>query len=289
MKPKNRLEPWLFSAPALIIYTFAVVIPVVFSLVLSLFNWDGIANMKFTGFGNFKEMFSDSTFFTALKNNLIYMVVGTTYQFLMGMFMAILISSTRFFRNIMKVMYFIPCIIATVAISQIFTKLLALSPMGIINVLIQTLGLKPTAFLGNINTSLLSVALVDGYKFCGIYMVMFCSAFASISSDVVEAAYLDGCNWFQQYFYIKIPMIKNVCTVALVMLVNGTLKAFEIPFIMTNGGPGASSELISTFMYKMSFSAMRFGYGSALAVFLFIECMIAVTIIRKTIPHSNYE
>jgi raffinose/stachyose/melibiose transport system permease protein len=253
-----------------------------------MFSWNGITSARFVALQNFETMFRDSTFFRALLNGLVYTAVGTTYQFFIGMVMAILLNSISFFRNTFKVLLFIPCVISTVAISQIFIQLLAFNPMGIVNILIRAVGLKPTAFLGNVNTSLISVVLVDGFKFCGIYMVMFSSAFASLSADVEEAALLDGCNWLQKYLLIKIPMIKDVCVVALVMLVNGTLKAFEIPFIMTNGGPGASSELISTFMYKMSFSALRFGYGSALAVFLLFECLLTVTIVRKILPQADY-
>ena len=288
MDPKNRLEPWLYCAPALLIYIFIVVVPVILSLYQCLYKWDGITEMRFIGFGNLFEMFSDRIFFTAFKNNLLYSLISVAYQFTFGMLLAIILTSITFARNFLKVMCFIPCVISTVAISQIFMQLLAVSPMGVINVLIDVLGMKPTPFLAQENTALISVALVDGYKYCGIYMVIFVSAFAAISPEIEDAALIDGCNWFQKYFRIKIPMIRDVCIISLVMLFSGTLKAFEIPFVMTNGGPGASSELMSTYMYKTSFNAMSFGYGSMLAVFIFVECLIVVSIIRKIIPESDY-
>ena len=288
MKPKNKLEPWLFSAPALLVYVFVVVVPVVFSFIQCAYKWDGVTDMKFIGFGNLIEMITDKIFFTAFRNNLIYSLISVTYQFVIGMLLAIIFDNIKFAKNLLKVLCFVPCVISTVAISQIFMQMLAVSPMGVINVVIKALGMKPTPFLAQESTSLLSVALVDGYKYCGIYMVIFFSAFVSISSDIEDAAYIDGCNWYQQYIHVKIPMIKDVCLIALVMLFSGTLKAFEIPFVMTNGGPGASSELMSTYMYKMSFNAMKFGYGSILAVFMFFECIIVVAILRKLIPESNY-
>jgi raffinose/stachyose/melibiose transport system permease protein len=288
MKPKSKLEPWLFSGPALLIYGFVVVVPVILSFIQSAYKWDGVTSMNFVGLGNFIEMISDKTFFTAFTNNLVYAAVSVVYQFVIGMLLAIIFDNIIFARNVLKVMCFVPCVVSTVAISQIFMQLLAVSPMGVINVVIKALGMRATPFLAQQNTSLLSVALVDGYKYCGIYMVIFFSAFVAISQDIEDAAYIDGCKWYQQYLYIKIPMIRDVCQIALVMLLSGTLKAFEIPFVMTNGGPGASSELVSTYMYKMSFNAMKFGYGSMLSVFMFVECVIVVAALRRLLPESDY-
>ena len=167
------------------------------------------------------------------------------------------------------------------ALSQIFIKLLALEPMGVFNVLIEQLGFLPQSFLGNPDTSLVTLALVDGYKYCGIYMVIFYSAFISISQDIIDAAKIDGCSTIAQFRYIKLPMIKEVCGLVLVMLINGTLKSFEMPYVLTNGGPGTSSEMVATYMYKSAFSSMKYGYSSTIAVFLLLECLLAVSLIRK--------
>ena len=102
----------------------------------------------------------------------------------------------------------------------------------------------------------------------------------AIPKDVVEAAYIDGCNWFRQYLYIKLPMIRSMFYTTIVILVNGTLKSFDVSYILTSGGPGNASELVATYMYKVAFNSTNFGYGSAISVFLLIESLIAVSIIR---------
>ena len=102
----------------------------------------------------------------------------------------------------------------------------------------------------------------------------------SVDQSVIEAAYIDGCSWWQSYRHIKLPMIKNIFFVVLVLLVNGTLKGFDISYILTSGGPGTSSELVATYLYKTAFSSMKYGYGSTIAVFLVIECLLAVGIVR---------
>lgn len=288
MRVKNKIVPWLFSAPALVMYLFVVLIPVIWTICLSFFQWDGIGDMRFIGIDNYGRLFQDTTFRKSIINNLKFTLISTSYQFAIGMILAMILSSVAKFRNLLKVIYFIPCIIATVALSQIFIKLLALEPMGVFNVLIEQLGFLPQSFLGNPDTSLVTLALVDGYKYCGIYMVIFYSAFISISQDIIDAAKIDGCSTIAQFRYIKLPMIKEVCGLVLVMLINGTLKSFEMPYVLTNGGPGTSSEMVATYMYKSAFSSMKYGYSSTIAVFLLLECLLAVSLIRKLVAmHST--
>lgn len=289
MRSRSKLTPWLFSAPALLVFCAVVVVPVVWTLVLSLYKWDGISAMEYIGLKNYKKLLTDYTFRKAVVNNLKFVAISTSYQFVVGMFLAMLLSSITRGRNLLKVIYFVPCIVSTVALSQIFMKLLALEPIGVFNVVLKVIGLKPQAFLGNPDTSLYTLAFVDAYKYCGIYMVVFYSALVGISEDIIDAATIDGCGWFKQFFLIKIPMIKGVCGMALVMLINGTLKSFEMPYVLTNGGPGTSSEMVATYMYKTAFSSMNYGYSSTLAVFLLLECLIGVGLIRKLMPKADVE
>ena len=280
MKPKSRLEPWLFSAPALAIYIFTVIIPVVWSGVYSFFNYDGVTEMKFIGLDNYVRLFQDEVFRISLLNNLFFMAVGTLVQLFMGLLLAIILTNITRGANILRVAYFIPCIISSMAICQIFAKLLSVQPRGVLASIMLVLGQEPVAVLSEPKLALTAVTLIDAYKFCGIYMVIFYSAFMSVDHSVVEAAYIDGCGWWQSYRYIKFPMIKNIFFVVMVMLINGTLKGFDISYILTHGGPGTSSELVATYMYKTAFSAVQFGYGSAISVFLVFECLLAVGIVR---------
>ena len=280
MKPRTKIEPWMFLLPALLVYTVMVIIPVVWSLGYSFFNWKGISEMKFTGFDNYVRMFTDRKMITSIQNNLVYMVIGTCVQVFMGLFMATLLSSIDRGSNILRVLYFIPCIISSMAICKIFNMLFSVQPEGLIAALVKLFGGKPKALLSDYNYALLMVTLVDAYKFCGLYMVIFYSAFMNIDHEVIEAAYIDGCTWWQQYWRIRLPMIKPIFFTVIVILVNGTLKSFDISFILTQGGPGVASELVATYMYKIAFNSSNFGYGSAISMFLLIESLIAVSIVR---------
>ena len=280
MKPKNKLEPWLFLLPALIVYTCIVLLPVLWSLVYSFFNWNGINDMKFVGLGNYARMLSDKKMMAAFKNNLFFMAVGTCVQVFMGLLMATLLSNIRRGSNILRVLYFIPCIISSMAICKIFNMLLSVQPEGLLAAIVKMFGGKPIALLSSYDYALLVVTLVDAYKFCGLYMVIFYSAFMNLDHEIIEASYIDGCTWWQQYIHIRLPMIKPIFFTVIVILVNGTLKSFDVSYILTNGGPGTASELVATYMYKVSFNSTNFGYGSAISVFLLAESLIAVGIVR---------
>ena len=289
MRYDKKWTPWAFAAPALLIFAFIVIIPIVWTLILSFQDWNGITAAKFVGFKNYQKLFSERTFNKAFWNNLKFVAISTSYQLTFGIVLAVILSSITKGRNLFKVMYFVPCIISTVAIAQIFIKFLALQPIGIINIVLQALGIKAKSWLGTPSTALATLALVDGYKYCGIYMVILYSGLTSISQEVVEAAYIDGCDWLKMHVYIKLPMIKSVFGVVLVMLVSGTLKSFEMPYVLTNGGPGTASEMIATYMYKTAFQTMRYGYSSAMAVFLMLECLVAVRIVNLITRKSNVD
>lgn len=279
----RRFVPWLYVAPALIVFTALATAPVAWTFGTSFMSWNGLAPMEFVGLDNYTQLFGDGVFRQAFVNNLFFMLVGTVVQVVVGLVMALLLLSIEQFRNVIKVAYFIPCVISSVAISQVFVKLLSVHPLGVVNALLSAVGFGDVQvdFLSNPDLALLLVTLVDAYKFCAIYMVIYYSAFVSIDAGVLDAATIDGCNWWQQFVYIKFPLIKAVILVTVVMLVSGTLKGFDVSYVMTHGGPGASSELISTYMYKTIFNSSEFGYGSAIGVFLTIECLVIVAIVRK--------
>lgn len=281
MKPRNKIEPWLFLLPALLIYLGVVLIPMLQTIGYSFLDWNGLGDKMFVGLKNYARLISDKTLRTAFLNNLFFLILGTAFQLFMGLLMATLLSGISRGSNIFRVLYFIPCIISSMAICKIFEKLLAVQPKGVIAAVMELLHLEPIAFLSNLDYALPCVTLIDGYKFCGLYMVIFYAALMNVSKEVVEAAYMDGCNWIQAYIRVKLPAIKNIFFVVLVILVSGCLKGFDVSYILTNGGPGNATELVATYMYKTAFSMSNFGYGSTLAVFILVESLIAVGIVKK--------
>lgn len=287
MKPKRKIEPWLYLLPALAVYLFVVIVPVIWSLVYSFFDWNGIGAMKFSGFNNYTRLFFDGKMVASILNNLKFMALGTVVQVFMGLAMATLLYSITKGSNTLRVLYFIPCIISSMAICKIFEKLLSVQPQGLVAAIVVALGQKPIAVLSSPQYALLAVTLIDAYKFCGLYMVIFYSAFMAVDHEVLEASYIDGCTWWQQYWRIRLPMIQPIFFTVLVILVNGLLKTFDVPYILTRGGPGSATEMVATYMYKTAFTSTKFGYGSAISMFMLVESLLAVGIIRAVSKRAD--
>lgn len=279
-KVKKLIAPWIFLAPALIVYCVVVIFPIVQSIQFSFYNYSGIGAMKYNGITNYVKMFGNSAFKTAVRNNIWLMLGGTAIQMFVGLGLAVILSNIKKFSNALRVVYFVPCIISSAAICQIFAKFFSITPEGIVPGIMKLLGMEPIAFLSSSKWALLLVIILDSYKFVGMHMIIFYSALMDIDESVVEAAIIDGCGWWKLHTQVKFPMIINIIIAELVILVNGTLKAFDVSYILTGGGPGTATELVSTYMYKTSFTMTKFGQGSAMAVFLAVESLIAVGIVR---------
>jgi len=279
---RKPLTAWLFVLPALLVFTALVIAPILWSLSLSLVRWNGLGKQVFVGFGNYLQMLRDKVFVEAFFNTLFFSVVGSVVQLLAGMAMAVSLLAIRRFRNLIRVAYFVPAVVSSVAIAQIFGQVLAVQPEGLVNALLGAVGLGQykAAFLSERRLTLLIVTLVDAYKFCAIYMAIYYSALISIDSEMLDASLVDGANWLQQLLLVRIPAIRATIAVTIVLVVSGTLKGFDVSFVLTGGGPGASSELVSTYLYKSLFNSSNFGYGSAIAVFLAIECLLVVIALR---------
>lgn len=280
---KNKKAFLAFLLPGLLFYILAVFYPIEESIRLSFMKWGGIGEKEFVGFQNYITMFHDKVFYTALINNLIYLVIVVSMQLAVGLFFAILLTYMTRHVTLVKTLYYVPCIITTVAITQLFRSIYSTEPMGLLNQFLQAAGLggMVTSWLAEVNTALAAVSIPEGWRFTGMYMVIFYAALVSLDPSVYEAAKVDGASELQILFKIKMPLIRDIILLTLTMCLTGALRGFDIPFLLTSGGPGNASELMSTYMYKKAFSSNQYGYGSALAVFIIVESILAVYLIRK--------
>lgn len=280
---RDKKAFFAFLLPGLLFYIFAVFYPIEESIRLSFLKWGGIGNKVFVGLDNYAAMFQDKVFYRAFINNLIYLVIVVVMQLSIGLFFAILLTYMKKRVTLVKTLYYVPCIITTVAVTQMFRSIYSTEPMGLLNQFLQAVGLEhlATSWLANVSTVLTAVSVPEGWRFTGMYMVIFYAALVSLDSSVYEAAKMDGAGELQILFKIKLPLIKEILLLTLTMCLTGALRGFDIPFLLTGGGPGNTSELMSTYMYKKAFSSNQYGYGSAIAVFIIIESILVVFILRK--------
>lgn len=272
----------VFLLPGLLFYILAVFYPIEESIRLSFMKWGGIGDKKFIGIDNYIMMLKDKVFYTAFFNNLIYLLIVVSMQLMIGLIFAVLLSYMKRKVTFIKTLYYVPCIVTTVAVTQLFRSIYATEPVGLLNQILNSVGLDSlaTSWLTNVKTVLACVSVPEGWRFTGMYMVIFYAALVSLDAEVYEAAKVDGASEWQTLIKIKLPLIKPIFLLTLTMCLTGALRGFDIPFLLTSGGPGNVSELMSTYMYKKAFSSNQYGYGSTLAVFIIIESILVVSLLR---------
>lgn len=274
----------MFLLPAFVIYTLFVVVSVIWAGYYSVFDWSGVGDKVFVGIKNYKQLLTgDKIFWQTVAHTLIYTVICVSIEVFGGLLFAIFLTRVKHFRAGLQTLYYVPVVISSVAICQIFSKLFSVTPTGVINAVIGFFNpdLLYMEWTSNASISLYVAAFVEGYKYLGLYMVIFYAALIGVPSELAEAAIVDGANVPQQYWHVKIPYIKPVIIANCVLVLNGSLRSYDISFLLTKGGPGNASELMSTYMYKQAFSSMKYGYGSAVAMAIVVICLIVGGVFRR--------
>jgi raffinose/stachyose/melibiose transport system permease protein len=274
----------MFVFPAFLVFSLFVVVTVFWAASYSVYDWNGMGEKTFVGFKNYLTLLQvDRNFWTSVKNTLFYTFWQILLQVFGGLLIAIFLTRVFRFRATLQTLYYIPVVISTVAITQIFGKLLSVTPPGVVNSLFALINpdWRYLEWVSNPRMSLFIVAFVEGYKYVGLYMIIFYAALVGVPEELGEAATIDGANLFQQYWHIKIPYIRPVIIANVVLVLNGSLRSFDFSYLLTRGGPGNSSELMATYMYKQAFSSLKYGYGSAVAILIVIMCLIIGSVFRK--------
>lgn len=273
----------LFLAPVTILMIVYIFYPIVDTFITSTYQWNGIsADKKFIGIQNWITLSQDKSFWIAFKNNLIIMVLSIVIQIPLGLALATFLDFGGKKLTIFKVIWFIPLLMSSVAIGFLFTYALATNG-GIVSTISGWFGGGNIDLLGNPKTALLTVIAVICWQFTPFYMVYFMAAFTNIPYDVFEAARIDGATRGQYFWRIALPLLVPSMKSAAILSMVGSLKYFDLIYVMTGGGPGTSTELMATYMYKESFSQFNMGYGSAVAGGMFILISMIALITMKLI------
>lgn len=240
--------------------------------------------MTFIGFDNFEKLFVRDRFFWPIVGQTIeYAALQILFQVGGGLILAVFLTNLTHGRTIFQTIYYAPVVVSSVAICQIFEKLFSVTPTGVVNHVLALIDqdLILMEWLTTPGLSLVVAAFVEGYKTMGIYMVIFFAALISVPPDLTEAACIDGASGLQTLLLVKLPYIRHVIVANVVLVLNNSLRSFDIPFLLTAGGPGTTSELMSSYMYKQAFNSMQYGYGSAISVFIVGFCLFLALFTMK--------
>ncbi|MFD3482949.1 MULTISPECIES: carbohydrate ABC transporter permease [unclassified Streptomyces] len=279
---RNGRAVAVFLLPPLLVYLATVAFPIGESLFLSFFRWDGITAMKFIGLDNYRTLLTtDTTFRSSALHSVIYLAINLVIQLGGALLVANALTYLRRGRDTLRVLYLLPAVLSTVAIALLFQRIYSSEPEGLINQMLGAVGLDGLArpWLSDIHTALVSVSVPEGWRFMGLYTVILLAGLLTVPREVEEAARLDGASETRIFFQIRMPHLRPVWLTTLVMATTYGLRGFDVPYLLTNGGPGVSTELLTTYMYKTAFTSTDYGYSSAISVFIVAECVVAVGII----------
>ncbi len=266
----------LFLLPALILFCGVLIAPIGASAYYSLFNWKGVgADMEFIGLANYKELFTSNSigFWKALLNSLLLAALSVFIQLPLALGLALVLGKKIKGERVFLSVYFMPVLISTVVIGQLWLKIYN-PDYGILNVFLRAIGLDSWAkiWLGNKSTALGAVFVPTLWQYVGYHMLLLYAGVKSVPPELREAAMLDGATDGQINRYIVLPYIKPIIRISVIFAVTGSLKSFDLIYVLTNGGPLHSTEVPSTLMISMLFLRNRFGMGSAIAVMLILLC-----------------
>lgn len=272
----------LFLFPSFVILLFIIIIPIGMSSYYSALDWDGFGKGIFVGADNYIKLFKDPAFMISVKNSLVFAFASVAIQLPISLILALMIAKGVKFERFFVTVYFIPVIISTVVIGQLWMKIYH-AEYGLLNRFFGIMGLEnlQREWLGRKDTALLASVVPVLWQYIGYHMLLMYAGIKSISTDVFEAAKIDGASWAQTSILVTIPMLKSILQVSVTFAVVGSLKVFDLVYVLTRGGPAHASEVTSTLMVKTIFNGNQYGYGSAMAVFVIIECFALYLLIGK--------
>lgn len=281
----------LFVGPAFIVYVANVLFPIALSGYYSTLDWDGIGQPTFTGLANYLSLFSrgGDSFWLSVRNSIVLAGLSVFVQVPLAMVIALRLSWGIPGESFYRTAFFVPVVLSSVVVCQLWLKIYHPS-YGALNSLLSALHLESwrTAWLAETETALIAVFVPIVWQFVGYHMLLIYAAAKSVPTDITESARIDGAAFVRTSVSITIPLIKPLLRVCVIFAVVGSLKAFDHIFVLTNGGPMHATEVPSTLMYSTIFNKYMYGYGSSIAIFIIIECMVFTYLIRRLFRTENH-
>ena len=270
----------LYVLPSLLLVLGLIYIPIVLTGYYGLTKWDGIGAKQFIGLDNYLELMGDRLFWESAFHSLL-LAVFSALSLLIYLAVALLLAGRIKGSNLLRKIYLVPMLLSSVAIAQLWLKIYH-PTNGILTSALEFIGFTNTpAWLAEPAYVLPALFVPILWQYAGFYILIYYSALKNIPSSLEEAARIDGANPLQIALRIKVPLIAEVFKVTVVLAVVGSLKYFDLIYVMTNGGPNGASEVMASYMYRIAFKGFNFGYGSAIGFFLLLICLVVTWLIRK--------
>lgn len=279
-KHREWMAGYLFVLPDALGLLVFLGVPMLLSLVLSVFEANGFGAYSFVGFKNYVRMWHDPLFWKGAQVTALYAVMLVPLLYVCGLGLALLVQRTNRFNAVMRSMFFAPNMVSLVVVALIW-QFMVIDKIGIVSRLASILGMGGMSFLGDPNFALVTVVLVSVWFLMGFYMLIFLGGLQDIPAQYYEAAMIDGAGPIARFWFITLPLLKPtsffVIMVSMVAAVAGA-QAFDIIYIMTRGGPANSTAVLIVYIYQQAFAFGAFGYAAAMSSILVVALMIVTAI-----------
>lgn len=289
---RNKKAIIVFVAPAFLLFTFILFIPIIQVVYYSLCDYSGLTKPNFIGLKNYITILTkDDTMKIALKNSIFFMLFSAISQQIMGLFLAVLLTNIKKGRNVFKNIYYLPSVLSSAALGLLWAFMF--NPKIGINQLLSYIGIKGPNWLfatsGFITLPMWVIGFVALWQYVGQTMMLYMAQISGISKDVYEAAYMDGADKGKAFHYITLPLIKPMMVTSLSLNCIGSLKFFDLIYNMTQGGPNHTTDVLATHLYMQGFQYFKYGYASAISIVLLMLCLLVTGLIHKIIKVETYE
>src|ERR1041385_5833699 len=280
---RETMIGWLFVMPALLMYAFFVLVPLLLTIVYSFYKWNGVGAMTWVGLKNYVTVFEVPDLLGTITNAFWLVVWFSFIPVTLGLVVASVIHrvATRRFGEVSRTVLFLPQVIPLVAAGIIWGWLLALP--GLVNQILKAVGLGDVtrAWLGDFDWALPSVGIIGVWVLLGFCTVLLSTGMAKVDPALYESARIDGAGWFQEFIGITVPLLRNEIGVCLTVTVIAALAAFDIFYVSTGGGPGNSTAVPGIQIYILAFTQRAVGLASALAVLLMLLVVVVIIPIQR--------
>lgn len=295
---EKALAPYYFTLPFVLFYATFLVFPIIFNVYVSFTDWNAFGQADFIGIDNYIELLSDTRFFKALGNTGILMLMITPIQMVLGMLIAVILSQ-RYFPapNAFRLANFLPYLTTPVALGVFFAMLFD-THFGYVNKLLELLGIAGPDWFGKVWPARFLTAILTVWRWSGYTAVMFMAGITNISDSIYEACDIDGANAWERFWFITLPLLKSVVVFVVLTNMVGCFQLFEEPVMLFTGSGmgshniGGPRNAVLTglwMMYDTSFgNVMRYGYGAAVSVGLFVVIGVVTIIFKKIVGKEDY-
>ena len=280
----------LFVLPAVALYAVFVVLPVLQAMNYSLYKWNGLAPLTdFVGLQNYATAFGSKAFMTSVGNNLLIVVLSLLVQIPFSLAVAMLLNRRFPGRAVFRLLFFLPYVLSEAVTGIVFT--LMLRPDSVVDSTLSNVGLQGLVqdWLGDSTLVMITLFVIISWKYFGFHMIILLAGLQGIPRELEDAALIDGADRRQAFRYVTLPLLGPTLRVSVFLSMIGALQLFDMVWVMTGGGPVFASSTMAIAMFKAGFRSNQFGYGSALAVILFLLCLVVALLYQRYVLRRDTE